>query len=100
MALAAPTAAAESWDGPDKRVDFVTGFGVAASGSITAYALDLDPGERALVGGALGVLAGLGKEGLDALGLGDPSAPDLVWTACGALVGAGIVWLFDAFTHD
>jgi uncharacterized protein YfiM (DUF2279 family) len=90
----ATPARAEPWDGPDKRVHLVAGVAVAANGVVLANALELDAAGRALSGLALGVTVGAAKEGLDALGLGTASAADFAWTAAGALVGAGLAWLF------
>jgi len=91
---------ADPWDGPDKRAHLVAGAGVAATGSVLAHALDLAAPDRALVGFALGVGAGALKEGLDALGLGTASGPDLVWTIAGSALGAGLTLLLAALVGD
>jgi uncharacterized protein YfiM (DUF2279 family) len=45
-----------------------------------------------------GVALGLGalKEGLDAAGLGHPSAKDFVWDVVGTAFGLGVALAFDA----
>jgi len=90
------SAHADDWDGPDKRAHFIVGFGIAANTSVLAHLVSDAPSKRALIGLGFGAAAGLGKEALDALGSGDPSAKDLVWTVIGAAAGALLVWAVDA----
>ena len=103
LALAAApigsAARADAWDGPDKRAHLVASAGIAATGSVLAHALDLDATDRALIGFGVGVTAGALKEGLDALGLGAASAPDFVWSAAGAALGAALTWVLSALVE-
>lgn len=91
--LCAGPARAGDWDGPDKPRHLVAGLGFAAAGDMLAATFARDPDARAVVGFGLGTLAGLGKEGLDAVAGGDPSLGDLGWTALGAALGASLTWL-------
>lgn len=90
--LAAPgeARADDPWWGRDKALHFgfsvaIAGGGYAASAPfVSSYA------GRAAIGGGLALTAGIGKEALDAAGLGDPSWRDLTWDVIGTLVGVGL----------
>ncbi len=87
--------AEEAWWGRDKALHF--GVGVAVGGGGYALAVPLLDAcwQRAAVGGAAALGAGLAKEGWDALGHGDPSAADLAWDIAGGAVGVGLALAVD-----
>jgi len=95
LALGRPAHAEEDWWGRDKALHF--GVGVAIGGGGYALAVPfLDASwQRAAVGGAAVLGAGLAKEGWDALGHGDPSTADLAWDLAGGAVGVGLALAVD-----
>lgn len=93
----------DAWFGHDKALH----FGVSAGITMVSYAVvslktDHRPSRRA---GAIlfGLTAGVSKEVWDAFGPGDASWRDLAWdvigTATGVLVAAGIDWLYQRLSR-
>jgi len=85
----------DPWFGRDKALHFAASATIAgAAYGIAATQFDAR-WPRLLVGGATAVAVGAGKEGADALGLGDPSWRDFTWDVIGAVVGLAIAWGID-----
>jgi putative lipoprotein len=85
----------DPWWGRDKALHFGASATIAA-GSYGLGSLVLDGrAERALFGGGVALLAGVGKETLDLAGYGDPSWKDLAWDGIGTLVGVGLALSID-----
>jgi putative lipoprotein len=95
--LATPARAAgrDPWLGRDKALHFAASFTIAGIGY--AFASDVTSHRPARIATALGLAlaAGLAKEGLDALGYGDPSVRDLAWDAIGSVTGTAAAWGID-----
>ncbi|HYP74762.1 MAG TPA: hypothetical protein VER12_02330 [Polyangiaceae bacterium] len=91
-----PAAAKDSdpWFGPDKALHFGVSAGLAAGGYAAASPWLESRGQRVLVGSALSLTLGAGKELWDLAGHGDPSWRDFTWdvlgTAAGVALAAGI----------
>jgi putative lipoprotein len=86
----------DAWFGLDKVLHFSAGAGLGASG-YAAGTLGFDSRWAGVAfGGALGLVVGAAKEGLDAAGLGTPSYKDFIWTAVGTVLGIGVSVTFDA----
>ena len=82
--------AEDSWWGADKALHFGATASIAGGGyALGALAWD-GYAPRIALGTGLGLGAGIGKEVLDAAGLGDPSWKDLTWDLIGTAVGVGI----------
>lgn len=85
----------DPWFGRDKALHFGLSMGLSATGyglgvgSLDGRAWGL------LVGGSVGLGAGLLKEGADLAGLGHPSWKDLAWDLAGVAVGLGIALCID-----
>jgi putative lipoprotein len=82
--------------GPDKALHFVAGGALAAAGYAVTTSFTEDHWKAFAIGGGVALGAGAMKEGLDALGYGDPSWKDFAWDAIGAAVGLGIAFAVDA----
>ena len=82
--------------GPDKALHFVAGGALAGAGYAVTTSFTEDRWKAFAVGGAVALGAGALKEGLDALGSGDPSWKDFAWDAIGAAVGLGVAFVVDA----
>jgi putative lipoprotein len=85
----------DPWFGRDKAAHFA----VSATIASTTYAI-MTTQFRArypplLIGGGLTLAIGGAKEGIDALGFGDPSWKDFTWDVIGAVVGLGLAWGID-----
>jgi len=96
-AVAGPRAAhaEEALWGPDKALHLGVGVVIGGGGyALAAPVLDAR-WQRAAVGGAAVVGAGLAKEGWDALGHGDPSGVDLAWDLAGGALGVGLALAVD-----
>lgn len=63
----------------------LTGGGYAVSTAITD-----DVAGRAALAASVGIGAGLGKEVLDAMGLGDPSWKDFLWDVIGTGIAVSV----------
>jgi putative lipoprotein len=97
--LATPPAKAADPDpfwGKDKALHFVSAGVLAGAGYAVTTALTNDRWKAFAVGGAVGLGAGAAKEGLDALGYGDPSWKDFAWDAIGTAFGLGVAFVIDA----
>ena len=85
----------DPWFGRDKALH----FGVSAVIASSTYAImttQFRPRYQPLLISAGFTLAiGAGKEGLDALGYGDPSWKDFAWDVIGTVVGLGVGWGID-----
>lgn len=97
VAATRPAQAADPdpWFGRDKALH----FGVSAAIASGTYAV-MTTQYRArypplLIAGGLTLAIGGAKEGLDALGFGDPSWKDFTWDVIGTVVGLGVAWGLD-----
>ncbi len=90
----------DPWFGRDKALHFGATFVIAGGGyGIGALAGMEGYTPRLILGGSLGLGAGLGKEAIDLAGYGDPSYKDLVWDVAGTAVGLGLSALIDFGVH-
>ncbi len=94
----AGTARAEDdpWLGRDKLLHFGASAGIAAAGYGVGAALDDRRGVAIAVGAGAALVAGAGKEALDAAGYGHPSLRDFAWDVLGAAAGLALAWGVDA----
>lgn len=93
---AAGRANPDPWFGRDKLLHAVGSFGLSSGGYAVGVAT-LDRRWAALLfGGGVSLALGGLKEGLDAAGLGQPSARDFVWDVVGTALGLGVSITFDA----
>lgn len=95
--LAAPPARAadDAWTGTDKTVHFAASAGIAAGGyAVGTLAFDAR-GHALVLGGALSLVVGAGKEVADLAGAGTPSWKDFAWDAMGAVAGLAVSWGID-----
>jgi putative lipoprotein len=89
LLLASETAAAQKapdpdpWWGRDKALHFGLSAGITGGGYAIATQTTDDIGGRAALAASLGIGVGLGKEILDACGLGHPSWKDFLWDVIG-----------------
>lgn len=98
LLLASRTARAageDDWFGSDKALHFGVSAGIGAGGYMAGALLFEARGHALVLGGALGLVAGAGKELLDLAGAGDPSWKDLTWDAIGTVSGLGLAWGLD-----
>jgi putative lipoprotein len=85
----------DPWFGRDKAAHFTVSAVIASTTyaiSTTAFRARYPP---LLIGGGLTLAIGGAKEGIDALGFGDPSWKDFTWDVIGAVVGLGLAWGID-----
>jgi putative lipoprotein len=80
----------DPWWGKDKALHFSVCAGITGGSYAIATQLTDDVAGRAAIAASLGIGAGLGKEVLDAAGLGTPSWKDLVWDVIGTSVAVGV----------
>lgn len=96
QAQQAPSPDPDPWFGTDKGLHAAATMGLSAGG----YALGVATMDRRwaglLLGGGVALGVGALKEGLDAAGLGQPSAKDFVWDVVGTALGLGLAVTFDA----
>ncbi|HEY3594162.1 MAG TPA: hypothetical protein VGL13_09810 [Polyangiaceae bacterium] len=98
ISRAAPAQAADPdpfW-GQDKALHFVAAGALAGTGYAVTTAFTGDRWKAFAIGGGIGLGAGAAKEGLDALGFGDPSWKDFAWDAIGTAFGLGVAFVVDA----
>jgi putative lipoprotein len=89
---------ADPWVSRDKAFHFDVSAGIAAAGYGASAAWLVDARWKALaLGGGLALVAGAGKELVDATGVfgGDPSWKDFTWDAIGAVAGLVLAWGVD-----
>lgn len=97
LLLAAPAHAEEKdpWLGRDKALHFGASA-VLAGGGYGVGAMIFDARrDRALLGGAVALSAGVGKELYDLTGAGNASYRDLTWDVVGTGVGLLLAWSLD-----
>ncbi len=86
----------DPWFGKDKLLHAAATFGLSSGG----YAIGVATIDRRwaalLLGGGISLALGGLKEGLDAAGLGQPSAKDFLWDVVGTALGLGVSVTFDA----
>lgn len=103
LVVALPSTARASdpdpWFGRDKALHFGVSGAIAAGGYTAGAALFDARGHALLFGGGVALAAGIGKEVLDATGLGDPSFKDLAWDVAGTAVGLALAWAVDALVR-
>jgi putative lipoprotein len=86
----------DPWLSRDKAFHFDVAAGVAAGTYAISAAYLVDARWKAIaIGGGVTLALGGVKEGLDALGLGDPSWKDFTWDVIGAVAGLAIAWGVD-----
>jgi putative lipoprotein len=86
----------DPWFARDKAYHFSVCSLLGAGGyGLSALVLER-PYQRALTGAGVSVAVGALKEGVDALGYGDPSPRDFAWDVLGAGVGVGLAYAIDA----
>jgi putative lipoprotein len=88
----------DPWISRDKAFHFDVSAGIAAVGYGVSAAWLVDARWKALaIGGGLALVAGAGKELVDATGVfgGDPSWRDLAWDVFGATAGLALAWSID-----
>jgi putative lipoprotein len=85
----------DPWFGRDKALHFgvSTVLAAGAYGVMTTQFRARYP--PLLIAGGFTLAIGAGKEGLDALGFGDPSWKDFTWDVIGTLVGLSAAWGLD-----
>ncbi|MFP6685702.1 MAG: hypothetical protein VB934_13360 [Polyangiaceae bacterium] len=89
----------DAWHGPDKALHFGGGLFIGGGGYGLGAVATQDRFLRAGMGLGLAIAIAAAKEGLDAAGLGQPSAKDFTWSVAGGLVGVGIGLSFDFALH-
>lgn len=82
----------DPWFGRDKALHFAASAAISGAAWAIASLLTDAPARRAIAAFGAGMLAGVGKEALDAAGLGTPSVKDLLWDAAGAAAGSTAAW--------
>jgi len=96
QSVPSPEADPDPWFGRDKLLHAGATFALSSGG----YALGVATLDRRwaglLMGGGISLVLGGLKEGLDAAGLGQASAKDLVWDVVGTALGLGVAVTFDA----
>lgn len=90
----------DPWLGPDKTLHFSVSAVISSSGYGVAAALEQDRPLRLVVGGALGVSAGVAKELADLAGLGHPSWRDLTWDLMGVATGLLLGFAIDVLLAE
>lgn len=84
----------DDWFGRDKMLHFGTSAAIAAGGTWVGTRLFESDAGAAGFGLVLSLGAGGLKEWSDSRGGGDPSWRDMAWNVAGAVVGAGVVYLW------
>lgn len=86
---------ADPWWGPDKALHFGTSAAIAGGGYALAAPFLDGFAQRAAIGAALALTAGVSKEFIDLAGHGDASLRDLTWDVLGTVVGVGLALSVD-----
>jgi putative lipoprotein len=83
----------DAWFARDKALHFDVSLGIAATSyALATWKLTDSRGAALAIAGGFTLAVGAAKEGLDALGLGDPSWKDFAWDAIGTVCGLAIAW--------
>jgi putative lipoprotein len=82
--------------GRDKALHFAVAGALAGAGYAVTTTATPDRWKAFAVGGGVALGAGALKEGIDAMGSGDPSWNDFAWDAIGVVVGLGVAFVIDA----
>jgi putative lipoprotein len=85
----------DPWLGRDKAAHFAVSTGLAAAGYGVSTAIFEARGHALLLGGAVSLAIGAGKELLDLAGYGDPSWKDFTWDVIGTVCGLALAWSLD-----
>jgi uncharacterized protein YfiM (DUF2279 family) len=86
----------DPWIARDKAWHFDASLGIAAvTYTFATWKLTDSRGVGLAIAGGTTLAIGAAKEGLDALGLGDPSWKDFAWDAIGTVAGLAIAWGVD-----
>jgi len=85
----------DPWWGTDKALHMSVCAGLSGGGYALSTQITGDIPGRAAFGAAVGIGAGLGKEVLDATGLGDPSWKDFLWDVIGTSIGISVAITID-----
>ncbi len=80
----------DPWWGTDKALHMGVSAGITGGGYALATQITDDIPGRAALAASLGIGAGLGKEVLDAMGLGDPSWKDFLWDVIGTSIAVSV----------
>jgi len=86
----------DPWFGTDKLLHAGATFALSSGGYALGVATIDQRWAALLLGGGISLALGGLKEGLDAAGLGQPSAKDFVWDVVGTALGLGVAVTFDA----
>jgi uncharacterized protein YfiM (DUF2279 family) len=97
LTVVAGPARADDWVGPDKALHAGVSAALVLGAHAAAIPLVDAPLDRALLGVLTSLALGIGKELLDAFGLGTPSFKDLTWNVAGAGAGLLLAWALDVF---
>jgi putative lipoprotein len=100
LALAAPAARADPpdpdpWWGKDKALHMGVCAGITGGAYAISTQITNDVAGRVALAAAAGIGAGLGKEVLDAAGLGDPSWKDFMWDVVGTSIALTVAISID-----
>jgi putative lipoprotein len=98
LAPAAHAQDSDPWLARDKALHFDVSAGIAAAGYGVSAGWLVDARWKALaLGGGLALVAGAGKEALDATHVlgGDPSWKDFAWDVFGTIAGLALAWGVD-----
>ncbi len=85
----------DPWWGTDKALHMGVCAGITGGGYGLATQVTDDVAGRAALAASLGIGAGLGKEVLDAMGLGDPSWKDFLWDVIGTSIAVTVAVSID-----
>jgi putative lipoprotein len=85
----------DPWFGADKWKHFGVSSVVAGASYGVAATQVQDRWAALAIGGGVALAAGAAKEGVDALGYGDPSWKDLAWDGIGAVAGLLVALAID-----
>lgn len=80
----------DPWWGKDKALHFGLSAAIAGGSYGAGRAIFDRRLDAAIFGGGVAVGVGAAKEGVDALGYGDPSWKDFTWDVAGTIVGLAI----------
>jgi len=100
ISLAAVANDVDPWFGTDKALHFGASAVLAGGGYALGTGLSQDRWKAFALGGGLALTAGTLKEGIDAMGFGNPSWRDFTWDVAGTLVGLGIAYAVDSLVRS